>query len=361
MSNTRKSAVAFLKPYTGVLPDADGAGSSLSERRLLLYSYSGLSVSTAVVVTEQDDSVSAATTIRIAASFAVTEGGDTLFAVGAVGPQVDETTGQRLVSLSGLTGVSAGAHLVALGSTGSTAGELLVDASTLSTGSAIQHLLAIQQSTGTKELSASIVEQGDTPAATTAVRVVAEASIVEADDSITAAAARSSSFVALLTEGDDSVAAESSVLNRASAQIAEQNDGLESAYTTRVFLAGAATEGNDSASGELIKRTRVELAVIEGGDAVAGTGAVQVKVIGAAGEGDDALTSEARNLRITVSVSLFEETDFPTFRVGVRALAESDLGEGDDSVTVLAFQQKRGTRRRLAIRPRPIYMRKFRR
>jgi hypothetical protein len=51
------------------------------------------------------------------------------------------TASQRLVYLSGLSGVSAGAHLLAIRQSGATAGQILVSRSTLPTASAAQHLL----------------------------------------------------------------------------------------------------------------------------------------------------------------------------------------------------------------------------
>lgn len=49
-------------------------------------------------------------------------------------------TGQRLVVLSGLSGVSAAQHLLSIG-TGATAGALLVSRSSLPSATAIQHLM----------------------------------------------------------------------------------------------------------------------------------------------------------------------------------------------------------------------------
>lgn len=51
------------------------------------------------------------------------------------------TAAERLAALSGLSGVSAGAHLLAIRISGSMAGQILVSRSTLSTGSASDHLL----------------------------------------------------------------------------------------------------------------------------------------------------------------------------------------------------------------------------
>jgi hypothetical protein len=51
------------------------------------------------------------------------------------------TTGARLVSLSGLSGVSAAAHLLAIRLSGATAGAMLVSRSTLGSASALEHLL----------------------------------------------------------------------------------------------------------------------------------------------------------------------------------------------------------------------------
>ena len=50
------------------------------------------------------------------------------------------TTGARLAELSGLSGVSAATHLLAIRLSGATAGAMLVSRSTLSTGTAIAHL-----------------------------------------------------------------------------------------------------------------------------------------------------------------------------------------------------------------------------
>lgn len=52
------------------------------------------------------------------------------------------TTAQRLASLSGLAGVSAGAHLLAIRQAGAQAGPMLVSRSGLGVASALQHLLA---------------------------------------------------------------------------------------------------------------------------------------------------------------------------------------------------------------------------
>lgn len=49
---------------------------------------------------------------------------------------------QRLAYLSGLTGVSAGAHLLAIRLAGVNAGAMLVSRSGLPSGTAMQHLLA---------------------------------------------------------------------------------------------------------------------------------------------------------------------------------------------------------------------------
>lgn len=51
------------------------------------------------------------------------------------------TTSERLVFLSGLSGVSAGAHLYAIRQSGLTAGQILVSRSSLSSATAEQHLL----------------------------------------------------------------------------------------------------------------------------------------------------------------------------------------------------------------------------
>ena len=51
------------------------------------------------------------------------------------------TTSQRLAFLSGLSGVSAGSHLLAIRRSGVTAGQMLVSRSALSSASALQHLL----------------------------------------------------------------------------------------------------------------------------------------------------------------------------------------------------------------------------
>lgn len=50
-------------------------------------------------------------------------------------------TGERLAQISGMSGVSAATMLMSIGS-GSTAGELLVSYSGLSSGTAEEHLLA---------------------------------------------------------------------------------------------------------------------------------------------------------------------------------------------------------------------------
>lgn len=52
------------------------------------------------------------------------------------------TTGQRLVQLSGLSGVTAGQHLLAIRLAGLTTGAMLASRSGLGTGSAMAHLLA---------------------------------------------------------------------------------------------------------------------------------------------------------------------------------------------------------------------------
>lgn len=52
------------------------------------------------------------------------------------------TTGARLVQLSGLSGVSAATHLIAIKQSGSNAGDMLVSRSGLSTGSAMEHLIS---------------------------------------------------------------------------------------------------------------------------------------------------------------------------------------------------------------------------
>lgn len=52
------------------------------------------------------------------------------------------TTAQRLTTLSGLSGVSAAAHLIAIKQSGTTAGAMLVSRSGLGTGSALDHLMA---------------------------------------------------------------------------------------------------------------------------------------------------------------------------------------------------------------------------
>jgi hypothetical protein len=54
---------------------------------------------------------------------------------------VSDTTGSRLVSLSGLAGVSAAAHLLDIRLSGATAGAMLVSRSTLGSASALAHLL----------------------------------------------------------------------------------------------------------------------------------------------------------------------------------------------------------------------------
>ena len=51
------------------------------------------------------------------------------------------TTGARLASLSGLSGVSAGQHLIAIKQSGATSGEMLVSRSSLMTGTAMDHLM----------------------------------------------------------------------------------------------------------------------------------------------------------------------------------------------------------------------------
>ena len=52
------------------------------------------------------------------------------------------TVAQRLTYLSGLTGVSAGAHLMAIRLGGTSAGAMLVSRSGLPSGTAMQHLLS---------------------------------------------------------------------------------------------------------------------------------------------------------------------------------------------------------------------------
>lgn len=52
------------------------------------------------------------------------------------------TTAQRLATLSGLTGASAGAHLLAIRLAGVAAGQMLVSRSGLAVGSALEHLMA---------------------------------------------------------------------------------------------------------------------------------------------------------------------------------------------------------------------------
>ena len=51
------------------------------------------------------------------------------------------TASERLVFLSGLSGVTAGAHLLAIRQSGSTSGQILVSRSSLSVATAAQHLL----------------------------------------------------------------------------------------------------------------------------------------------------------------------------------------------------------------------------
>lgn len=51
------------------------------------------------------------------------------------------TASERLVFLSGLSGVSAGAHMYAIRNSGVTSGEMLVSRSSLVTASAALHLL----------------------------------------------------------------------------------------------------------------------------------------------------------------------------------------------------------------------------
>ena len=53
------------------------------------------------------------------------------------------TAAERLVFLSGLSGVSAGAHLYAIRKSGSTAGQILVSRSSLPSATAAQHLLDV--------------------------------------------------------------------------------------------------------------------------------------------------------------------------------------------------------------------------
>jgi hypothetical protein len=51
------------------------------------------------------------------------------------------TAAERLVTLSGLSGVSAAQHLLAIKLSGSTAGQMLVSRSTLGSATAAAHLL----------------------------------------------------------------------------------------------------------------------------------------------------------------------------------------------------------------------------
>ena len=60
------------------------------------------------------------------------------------------TTGARLVQLSGLSGVSAATHLIAIKQSGSNAGDMLVSRSGLTTGTAMEHLIS---NTDTTDLS----------------------------------------------------------------------------------------------------------------------------------------------------------------------------------------------------------------
>lgn len=57
-----------------------------------------------------------------------------------MGEGVAMTTGQRLVELSGLSGVTAAQHLMSIGAGGS-AGAMLVSRSSLLIGSAMYHLM----------------------------------------------------------------------------------------------------------------------------------------------------------------------------------------------------------------------------
>lgn len=51
-------------------------------------------------------------------------------------------TGDRLVALSGLSGVSASVHLISIKQAGSKAGDMLVSRSGLTTGTAMDHLIS---------------------------------------------------------------------------------------------------------------------------------------------------------------------------------------------------------------------------
>ncbi|WP_208179113.1 hypothetical protein [Sinorhizobium medicae] len=166
--------------------------------------------------------------------------------------------------------------------------------------------------------SASITEEGDAVAGTSALRIASTASLSEEGDALAASGSVVSGIAGTLsvTEASDTVAATATIALRASMAAAEGSDSVSASATVNVAAVASLSEGADtvSATGTIASASRTGSAdITEAGDTLASAAVISLEGSASVTEEGDTLSTIAGPV-IVGSASLAEAGDTITAR-----------------------------------------------
>lgn len=261
-----------------------GTGSITEGADTLTAAGSQAPISGTASITEADDSLLATGTLKIAAAASPTEGDDSTAATG--------TTVMR-----GVVAVTeAGDALTALGTVAVRASAGVTEADDLTTSSAKLAIGGV----------ANGLEADDAIGGTSALKIAATASVTEGGDSLLAAgiSVQAGTGSLNLIEADDTLAAAAATTLSGAGVIQEAGDTISASATLNLVGMAVITESDDLCAGAGTSKLSGMAVILEGDDFTAAFGTLDIVAVASIQEQDDTLLSASRSGALYIDPAL---------------------------------------------------------
>jgi hypothetical protein len=184
--------------------------------------------------------------------------------------------------------------------------------------------------------NASITEANDTVTAVIQVTPIAgTASITEANDTVSSASTISITASGAISEAGDTVASTSTISIKGTASITEANDTVASTSTIALKASASITEAGDTVVSPSTLAIKAAASITEANDTVSSTATIPIKANGVTSDADDTLSSTA-TISIKANESVSEANDTLSSTATISIVANKPKGffvtnSGDNS------------------------------
>jgi len=324
------------------------ANASIIESADSLSSTGALSVSAALALSEEFDTVTAASTVAIASTLAITESGDSLSSSALVGIAANSNvveSADSIISAGTVAIVSNLAKTEGNDSVSSTASLLIVATASINEASDSISSDGSVAALGGINANASITESADSLSSIGALPVSAALALSEAFDTVTAASTVAIASTLAITESGDSLSSAAAIGINAAANITEASDVITSATGVAITASALLNEIADSLNSDgfvLAAGNNAYVDVVESADTLSANATGLITASLAIDEASDGLTSNGI-LAVNSVLLITESADSASIIGSVVIDGVLAINEGSDSLNSDGFVQEAGS------------------